>query len=193
MAKRKKRVAKKPTHKSALSAAEWRELEQWLGTKEGKRYKAGMPKIVGAFGRSFKGKKKRRNPMEKVIHKGKPYTFRELITKYGVRKASPIFAKLITKKYPVMRRYMGRLRASNPKPLYWRKIYPKAAVKSFKGKIVPTYYVGSWTDQRGDKWKVYGSLINDMSAWVRLERKGRGAKFIYDAGGGFRRSISGKK
>jgi hypothetical protein len=67
-----------------------------------------------------KGKKKRSsrkvkrlNPMEKVMHKGKPYTFRELITKHGLRKAAPLFSKLIMKKYPAMRQYTRGARASN--------------------------------------------------------------------------------
>jgi hypothetical protein len=51
--------------------------------------------------------------MEKVMHKGKPYTFRELITKHGLHKAAPLFSKLIMKKYPAMRQYMRHPRASN--------------------------------------------------------------------------------
>jgi len=116
-----KRRSDKSAKKAGRAVGRWmRKFETQKGipsVKDTVRYVTLFSLLHSIKGRGKKKrssrKVKRLNPMEKVTHKGKPYTFRELITKYGARKASPIFAKLIMKKYPAMRRYVSGLRASN--------------------------------------------------------------------------------
>jgi hypothetical protein len=116
-----KRRGDKSAKKAGQAIGRWmRKFEAKKGVpsvKDTVRYVTLFSLLCSAKG---KGKKKRSsrkvkrlNPMEKVMHKGKPYTFRELITKHGLRKAAPLFSKLIMKKYPAMRQYMRHPMASN--------------------------------------------------------------------------------
>lgn len=98
-------------------------------------------------------------------------------------------SRKIRKSVRGLRRAHRRSRGLNSAKPWWRKIYPTSKAKNFRGKMVPVYYAGIFRDRKGTKWKAYGSKITDMSAWVRLERKGHKAKMAYDPGGSLLRGI----
>jgi hypothetical protein len=74
--------------------------------------------------------------------------------------------------------------------------------KYMHGRIVDVHFCGyatcehtSWSatpKEKGVTWTCYCSNHNELSAWVRLEAPGYRARFVYDPGNHWRKTLDGR-
>jgi hypothetical protein len=192
-----------------LSDKELEEAAKWLKSPAGRKA-YGHIKVAGSFGRSFKGKKKRRNPYVSkmaasgiaVPYEGKRLTFSQLIKKLGVVKAHAAFWKAKTffdlKNNKVLRRESARrrmdlLKKSSTMDMHGRTVFVAPTKKlKIKGRCADCGQKArvNVTEKDGASWLWCGSC--DIGGNPARKKQRRYRKFWkYSGRGGKQKIVQG--